>query len=57
MINIAPDPHHNGENKWKFENGKLYHNTGGSKDWVKVRKISSTKDRILAIAKLIINNS
>lgn len=56
-VDTIHDPHHGGANMWRFKNGKLYHNTEGSKKWVEVKSISFTVPRILAIAELIkVNN-
>lgn len=54
MSRSIRDPHHK-ENKWKYENGKLYHQSVGSSHWVVAKRISFTPNRIVALAALVVS--
>lgn len=46
------DPHQPQANRWRFENGRLFHQDRG-RPWVEVKRVSFTPQRHLAIAALI----
>jgi hypothetical protein len=47
------DPHHDGLCEWRWDGEKLWHRAEGQSKWTEVKRISFTKERILAIAGLL----
>lgn len=47
------DPHHGGDNQWRWNNGQLEHLAVGTSKWVKTRRVHPTPKRILALAKAL----
>lgn len=47
------DPHHGGYCQWRYHDKKLWHRDVGQSKWTEVKRVSFTRDRILAIADMI----
>ena len=50
---IVDDPHHDNQAEWRFYDGWFYHKLKTQKEWIVVKNIHPTPERIMALCNLI----